>query len=118
MKAIYKMNCDCGRMGTLEGVFIAEQEHVKILLENKIRVYFGEVLGKHSGIERSIDPAELEMISANPEHVQLLESLDLSSGYNPFLYPCYQANEYGLDGNDRTVQEVVEFILEQEKRNV
>lgn len=55
------------------------------------------------------------MISANPEHVQLLESLNLSSGYNPFHYQCYQANEYGLDGFDRTVQEVVEFILKLEK---
>lgn len=50
MKAIYKMDCDCGRMGSLQGVFIAEKEHVTVLLKKKIEVYFGEVLGKHSCI--------------------------------------------------------------------
>lgn len=50
MKAIYKLNADYGRNGNLTGVFIAEKEHVAVLLENKIEVYFGEVLGKHSEI--------------------------------------------------------------------
>jgi hypothetical protein len=50
MKAIYRMDIDCGRNGNLTGVFIADKDHVKILLEKKIEIYFGEVLGKHSEI--------------------------------------------------------------------
>lgn len=50
MKAIYKMDCDCGRMGSLQGVFIAEKEHVTVLLKQKIEASFGAVLGKHSSI--------------------------------------------------------------------
>lgn len=50
MKALFKMDFDCGRMGNLEGVFIADTEDVEYLVNNKISVYFGEVLGKHSEI--------------------------------------------------------------------
>ena len=50
MKALFKMDFDCGRMGNLEGVFITDTEDVEYLVNNKISVYFGEVLGKHSEI--------------------------------------------------------------------
>lgn len=42
MKALFKMDFDCGRMGNLEGVFIADTEDVEYLVNNKISVYFGE----------------------------------------------------------------------------
>ena len=48
MKALFKMDFDCGRMGNLEGVFIADTEDVEYLVNNKISVYFGEVLGKNT----------------------------------------------------------------------
>ena len=55
MKALFKMDFDCGRMGNLEGVFIADTEDVEYLVNNKISVYFGfsnfakpeNVIGKH-----------------------------------------------------------------------
>lgn len=117
MKAIYKMDCNCGRMGSLSGVFIAEKEHVAVLIEKQIEVYFGEVLGKHSEIKVALNVDEIKMVSDNPEHVQLLESLQLSSGFNPFLYPCFQADKFGLEGDDWTVQDVIEFIPKQEKKS-
>lgn len=67
MKAIYKMDCDCGRNGSLSGVFIAEKEHVVVLIEKKI-----EVLGKHSEIYGALNADEIKMVSDNPEHVQLV----------------------------------------------
>ena len=42
MKALFKMDFDCGRMGNLEGVFITDTEDVEYLVNNKISVYFGE----------------------------------------------------------------------------
>ena len=36
MKALFKMDFDCGRMGNLEGVFIADTEDVEYLVNNKI----------------------------------------------------------------------------------
>lgn len=56
-KAIFKMNLDAGRQGSLEGIFSAEKEHVKILVEQEIEVYFGEVLGKHSEIHGTVEGA-------------------------------------------------------------
>lgn len=38
MKALFKMDFDCGRMGNLEGVFIADTEDVEYLVNNKISV--------------------------------------------------------------------------------
>ena len=39
MKALFKMDFDCGRMGNLEGVFIADTEDVEYLVNNKISGY-------------------------------------------------------------------------------
>lgn len=112
MKAIYKLNLDCGRNGNLTGVFIAEKEHVAVLLENKIEVYFGEVLGKHSEIFGALDKSNIEMASDDPRDVELVERLKLENGHDPFAYSCMQsqADEYGLEGYDNTVLDLIKHI--------
>lgn len=84
MKGIYKFYMDCWRAGDLEGLFIANTEDVKKLIGQYI--YFGEVLGKHSEVDCNIEEDHLELISVDPEHVEMFEQLDLSVGYNPFDY--------------------------------
>lgn len=85
-KAIYKMNLDCGRMGSLEGIFVTDPPRVKQLIESKEEVYFGEVLGKHSEVTWVFDGPELTLVSDDAHLVQLFEENNLSSGYNPFDY--------------------------------
>lgn len=83
-EAVYKFDVYCGRMGSLEGVFVAPKEHVKQLMGHE--VHFGEVLGKHSSISVDIGPENLTMISDDANVVEVVKKHNLSSGFDPFNY--------------------------------
>lgn len=115
MEALCKLNFDCGRQGSLEGIFIADTEDVKFLIENKVSVYFGEVLGKHSEIYGNVEPHELEVITTEANVVDIVEKYGLAIGYNPFEYNLCademgDVPENGIDWNDCTVQEYIDFM--------
>jgi len=110
-KAIYKLNVDCGRMGNLEGIFIATIEQVNKLISSEIGVYFGEVLGKHSEIFGSIGNEDIELLTDNEEAVRVVEDYGLSNGYNPFDYTSINF-EADFDTDDMTVGEIIDKLLE------
>lgn len=83
MEALFKMNVDCGRMGNLEGVFVAEKEDIDYMVENKVGIYFGEVLGKHSEISGYIDSDEIKLITADENVIKIFKENDIECGYNP-----------------------------------
>lgn len=97
MKGIYRFQYECGRMGTLSGVFVADSDDVgKIDGEC---VYFGEVLGKHSDIEADIRSNDnLKLLSADGLAVEVFETLNLETGHNPFDY--WERDDHG-DHPDR-----------------
>ena len=112
-KGIYRLKFDCGRQGILDGIFIAEKKHVKVLIENKIEVYFGEVLGKHSEVYGPIDENELTFVSDSPEAIKVIEELELENGYNPFEYTAINFEHEGIDDEEEwTVQKLVEKLIE------
>ena len=90
MKKVYKFYCDCGRMGELDGIFIAEEEDVKNAIGKE--VYFGEVLGKHSEIGGELESSEITVCCENPEAVAIIETIadgnGTISGFNPLNYLC------------------------------
>ena len=119
-KAVYKLNADCGRSGSLEGLFIAPKKHIETLVEKQIEVYFGEVLGKHSEVFGKMDAEDFEFVSDEPAVVEVIEKHSLTNGFNPFDYTTinfdFEENkikpdpEWGYD--DMTVGEVVEQLVE------
>lgn len=113
-KGIYRLYYNCGRMGELTGIFIANKEYVKVLLENKIQVYWGEVLGKHSEVYGSLDESEITLVSDSPEAIKVIQDLRLENGYNPFDYTALNFQLEGSDENfdDMSVDEIVEKIIE------
>lgn len=84
MKAIYRFKCDCGRMGKLEGIFIADSTDVKNLIGSSVN--FGEVLGKHSEVCGEIEEHEIELVTDDEKCVEMFEFFNLATGYNPFDY--------------------------------
>ena len=93
MRKLFKYSSDFGRMGKLEGLFIASQSQVDEVIGKEI--YFGEVLGKHSEIETIIEPDEIEVFSDDQDTIDYLEEIFPSTtlcGYNPLDY-------YELDEN-------------------
>ena len=82
------MDFDCGRMGNLEGVFIADTEDVEYLVNNKISVYFGEVLG-------SLAPIVLEQ-ALKESGTQLLEPYLSFILYAPQEYETRMTSKLSL----------------------
>ena len=114
MKALFKMVFDCGRMGELEGVFIANTEDVDYLIKNKISIYFGEVLGKYSEISGTLDESEIKTITTDENIINVVKEYELESGYNPFTENICEDEtndvpENGIDWSDCTVQEFIDF---------
>lgn len=93
MKAVYKLHYDCGRMGELTGLFIAQKEDVDKLIESGEEVYFGEVLGKHSEVCGPIEENDVTLISAEENVIKLIEEHGLENGFNPFDYIDDEDNE-------------------------
>ena len=111
-KAVYKLSVSCGRQGDLNGVFIAEKSHVKKLIEAKIQVYFGEVLGKHSEIYGAIEEDEIIFVSDNPEVIKVIEENVLESGYNPFEYTAINFEHEGIEDGEWVISDLVTKLIE------
>ena len=112
-KAVFKFHAVCGRMGQLDGVLISTQEKVDKLIESKIVVYFGDVLGKHSEIRGEIERKDITMITDNEEVVRIVEKYELTSGFNPFEYTAIDFEMDGCDV-DMEVGEIIDKLLERE----
>jgi len=90
-KKLYRYKSDCGRMGEVEGLFIATDEEIHKIICKEI--YFGEILGKHSEVILKMQEGDFETLSDDQKFLEKLEDLlgDTLSGYNPLEY--YQAME-------------------------
>jgi hypothetical protein len=99
---LYRFHWDCGRMGDVEGLFIATQAEVDAAIGKSI--YFGEILGKHSEVYGDLEEGDISLVSDDQDKVAWLQELLGSSlsGYNPLGYiriscaACgYEICEYG-----------------------
>lgn len=86
MSNLYSFYVDCGRMGSLDGLFIATQEEVTQAIGKEM--YFGEVLGKHSDVQGTLEAHEITLVSDDREKVDWLLGLcgHSVSGFNPLDY--------------------------------
>ena len=86
MKKLYSFFWDCGRMGDVEGLFIAEESEVDAAIGSQ--VYFGEILGKHSDISGTLSSVDLKFISDEQDKIDWLLGIigPNVSGYNPLDY--------------------------------
>lgn len=97
-KGIYKFFFDCGRMGNLQGIFVADSSEVESIIGTE--VYFGEVLGKHSEISGPIEEGEITLVTEDKAAVKMFIKYKLWSGYNPFNYIDDSDDEDDLEEDD------------------
>lgn len=93
MLKLYSFYWDCGRMGGVEGLFVADDQDVADAIGQE--VYFGDILGKHSDVYGTLDPQDITVISEDQEKISWLVSLlgaDVS-GYNPLGYIHWEDEE-------------------------
>ena len=98
MLYVYRFNADCGRAGSLDGMFVCSESSkatLEKLIADKTYVHFGEVLGKHSDIGGSIEEYEITLVDASQDDIAaMLRVFGLTgvddwytlSGYNPLDY--------------------------------
>ena len=98
MKGLYKFHWDCGRMGDVEGVFVADSEDVSYMIDNNVEVYFGEILGKHSEVSGCIDKEDITFITSEENVIDIVEQYGLESGYNPLDY--FDIEEHRINNED------------------
>lgn len=87
MKKLYEFYWDCGRMGSLTGIFTAEEESLQELIGKYM--YFGEVLGKHSEIDGNLSAQDFTVKSEDQDFINKLIEVfgeGTISGTNPFDY--------------------------------
>jgi len=85
---IYEFFKDFGRMGEIEGVFIASPKDVAEMVAKEPTLYLGEVLGKHSEVVIELTSDDITLKSENQEAVRIVKEIfgGNVSGYNPFDY--------------------------------
>ena len=92
MRELYSFHWDCGRMGSLQGLFVAADALVKKSIGK--RVDFDEALGKHSQIDGELEAADIELLTSDQDFINKLVLVTKSriigyensvtvSGYNP-----------------------------------
>lgn len=96
MQKLYKFFWDCGRMGSLQGVFISTDAEIKAAIGRNCS--FGEVLGKHSDIHGKLDADDITEITDNKTVISVIvEHLEGGIGFNPLEYlQC----EHGISTNE------------------
>lgn len=110
-KSIYKFSTDCGRSGSLEGVFTATKKQVDKLISSKIEVYFGEVLGKHSEVYGVIEKKDIKLVTDDTAAVEIFEKYNFASGHNPFDYRSVNFELAGVDLDDMSVRKIIDKLL-------
>jgi len=88
MLKLYSFYADCGRMGSLSGLFVEDDSVVAKAIGK--HAYFGEVLGKHSEIEGTLEESEITVVSEDQDKIQWLIEVTGGwwsiSGINPMDY--------------------------------
>ena len=89
-EVIYEFFADLGRMGDLEGYFIATEKDVQELIDSGEELQFGEVLGKHSDISFVVTADMITAKSGDKDAIALIRDIfqcgDSIMGINPMEY--------------------------------
>lgn len=80
-KGIYRFLWDCGRMGEVKSIFVADSKDVEDAIGKNI--YFGEILGKHSDVNGILEAGEIKLVTEDEHTVKMFEDFNLECGYNP-----------------------------------
>lgn len=99
---LWKFSEDYGRMGNVEGLFIATEEEVDKFLISK-EICFGEILGKHSDVSICFEKKDFKCLDVSESTINnLFNALDSRSiaGYNPFesIYEYIKCSNCDFEG--------------------
>jgi hypothetical protein len=103
-KVLVKFYWDCGRMGSVDGLFVTTTEELDEAYGKQ--VYFGEILGKHSEIYGDLQPKDITVKSDDPAFIDKLVEIigsETISGFNPLNYIDEEEEEDEEDDDEDEV---------------
>jgi len=83
-RSIYRFFVDYGRGFDLEGTFSASKSDIDLIVGKT--VHFGEVCGKHSDMEATMDEDCITLLCDDPAVVAAFDKFGFASGLNPVVY--------------------------------
>ena len=86
MRTLYYFEADFGRMGTIDGIFVADDKKVKGAIGKT--AYFGEILGKHSDIAKKLEEKDFLVATTDQNFISYFVKIfgKHATGYNPLDY--------------------------------
>jgi len=88
MEALCSFHWNCGRMGAVEGLFLADLDALKAA-DGK-EVYFGEILGKHSEVHGTLEvDKDIDILTTDEVFLTQFKRIlggKFCTGYNPLHY--------------------------------
>lgn len=87
MRVLVSYYKDCGRAGSVSGMFVCEKEDLSKIADKNI--HFGEILGKHSDVRLRLSLEDFEIHTDDQEFISRLAGYvggESISGYNPFYF--------------------------------
>jgi len=84
VKKLYRFEWDCGRQGTVTGIFVAEEDDVFVAIGKQVEL--GEALGKHSDVSGPLEEKDLTVLTEDQDFIAKFEEFGCQSGYNPLQY--------------------------------
>lgn len=97
---LYQFYWDCGRSGSLEGLFVSTEREIEKAIG--AQVYFGEVLGKHSEVYGDLEKGDITKLNVSSEAVEeLVAHLGTTwSGWNPLDYISTRCDSCGEEWDE------------------
>ena len=119
-KYLWSFCWDCGRSGSLEGLFVATEKEVEEATGQE--VYFGEALGKHSEVYGTIDEGDIFKVEISPEAVSEVSKHlgETWSGWNPLEYVRFYCDRCGdrMDYDEVSYSDVYDPGLDEQYNRV
>ncbi len=79
---LYRFDLDCGRMGDLTGMFVADEREIRAAIGKAC--HFGEVLGKHSDISCTLKAEHFTILTDDAAFIAQATRYGLiPTGFNP-----------------------------------
>lgn len=116
-KAIYRLYMDF-HDGEVTGIFLANKKYIEYMIEHKVSVNFGDILGKYSDVRTTICNNDIKMVSDEKNVIDVFIKYQLDNGYNPlneFFNPYgtegFIEPEDGFEWSDCCVEEWIEYKM-------
>ena len=109
MEKLYKFYWDCGRMCSVDGMFVADDKLVEKCIGHYC--YFGEILGKHSEIYGTLEEKDLTVLTDDVDFItKAIELKLIPNGYDPITTIVEWAYDKGdSEENSEFLQSIEEI---------